>query len=222
MKEKYEQFFHLTHDKNKFKNPYLVTSFKQFFCKDNFLFLDVGKMHGARRVITFCCLTAVVPTLLIILPLYLRHSVYSDVTYALAESDVVEIKDGISSIFCQRHTLAMNSTAFNAYQISGEPALSKRRKHIRLKKSIQLPDDTLEYWGFYLLNGSTVSLKVCSRYEGSRILVVEGGRNLRTCGMLEHRKDSYGRHFADGHKTVKVKEVSILYENCINVRMKRK
>jgi len=44
------------------------------------------------------------------------------------------------------------------------PDLSPNRKHIRLKKSMSLPDDTLEYWGFYLLKGSTVILSACSRF----------------------------------------------------------
>jgi hypothetical protein len=58
-------------------------------------------MHGARRVITFCLLTAVLPTVLLVIPLYLRHSIYADVIYAVAESDVLEIVDGISTVFCQ-------------------------------------------------------------------------------------------------------------------------
>jgi hypothetical protein len=57
----------------------------------------------------------------------------------------------------------MNSS-FHAFQLSGMPDLSPNRKHIRLKKSMSLPDDTLEYWGFYLLKGSTVVLSVCSRF----------------------------------------------------------
>jgi hypothetical protein len=60
-----------------------------------------GKMHGARRVITFCIMTAVLPTVLLVIPLYLRHHVYADVIYAVAESDVLEIADGISTVFCQ-------------------------------------------------------------------------------------------------------------------------
>lgn len=64
-------------------------------------FTGVGKMHGARRVVAFCCMTAVLPTILLIIPLYLRHSLYNDVTYAVAESDVVEMGNGLSSVFCQ-------------------------------------------------------------------------------------------------------------------------
>lgn len=56
----------------------------------------------------------------------------------------------------------MNET-FNAFQVSRRPEKTRKKKHIRLKKSMRLPDDTLEYWGFYLLKGATVSLSVCSR-----------------------------------------------------------
>lgn len=56
----------------------------------------------------------------------------------------------------------MNSS-FNAFQMAQRPETTSYRKHIRLEKSMNLPDDTLEYWGFYLLKGATVLLSVCSR-----------------------------------------------------------
>lgn len=162
-----------------------------------------GKMRGPRRVITFCLLTAVLPTVLLVIPLYLRHNVYADVTYAVAESDVLEISDGISTVFCQAHSLKMNSS-FHAFQLSGMPDLSPNRKHIRLKKSMSLPDDTLEYWGFYLLNGSTVVLSVCSRFDGSRVMVVKGEKNLKTCGLLDHKEKTVHTHMARGQGQVRV------------------
>lgn len=67
-----------------------------------------------------------------------------------------------------------------------------------------LPDDTLEYWGFYLMKGATVELKVCSRYDGSRILVVKGQRNLRTCGLMDHNKNKFGANFNPEQSQVKV------------------
>lgn len=160
-------------------------------------------MHGVRRVAIFCVMTTLLPTLLIITPLYLRHSVFTDVVIPVAESDVIAVVDGISSIFCQSHTLLMNSS-FNAFQLNGVPELSSKRKHIRLKKSMTLPDDTLEYWGFYLLHGATVKLKVCSRYEGARLLVVRGERNLRTCGLMQHNLKNFGATMDQEHNRVKV------------------
>ncbi|KAI5737095.1 hypothetical protein M8J76_009970 [Diaphorina citri] len=147
----------------------------------------LDKMHGAKRVIVFCCLTAILPTIILIIPLYLRHKIFMDTHIPVAESDILEVKEGISSIFCEAHTLRMNST-FSAFQIQGNPTYSKKRKHVRLMKSMTLPDDTLEYWGFYLPQGSTVNLSVCSRYSGASILVVKGEKQLRTCGFLDHHK----------------------------------
>lgn len=144
-------------------------------------------MHGSRRVVTFCLLTTVLPSLLIILPLYLRNIKYADVMYKISDSDVIQIHKGQSSIFCEKHSLKMNST-FNAFQMKGRPELSDKRKHIRLKKSMTLPDDTLEYWGFYLFKGATVELKACSRYDGSKLLVVKGDKILNTCGILDGDK----------------------------------
>lgn len=145
-------------------------------------------MHGIKRVLVFCTLTTVLPSMLILIPLYLRHSFYANVAYAVTESDILEINDGVSTIFCSEHTLQMNGT-FNAFQMSHRPEITSYKKHIRLKKSMILPDDTLEYWGFYLLKGATVILSVCSRFQGASILVVKGERNLRTCEMLEHNRN---------------------------------
>ena len=160
-------------------------------------------MHGVKRVFAFCCLAAVLPAFLIICPLYLKHQVFKDLEISVAESDILEVRDGISTIFCQEHVLKMN-TSFNAFQLNGKPNQSKSRKHIRLKKSMILPDDTLEYWGFYLMKGATVELKVCSRYDGSRILVVKGERNLRTCGLMDHNKNKFGANFNAEQSQVKV------------------
>ncbi|XP_047362397.1 protein PFC0760c isoform X2 [Vespa velutina] len=82
----------------------------------------------------------------------------------------------------------MNAT-FNAFQMSHRPEIASYKKHIRLKKSMNLPDDTFEYWGFYLLKGATVLLSVCSRFQGASILVVKGERNLRTCEILEQNEN---------------------------------
>ncbi|XP_055849475.1 uncharacterized protein LOC129914315 isoform X2 [Episyrphus balteatus] len=169
----------------------------------DYYFEETQKMHGVKRVIVFCILIVILPTILIIIPLYLRKSVFADVTYPVAESDIIEIRDGISSIFCQQHTLRM-STHFNAFQLHSKPEISTNRKHIRLKKSMTLPDDTLEYWGFYLLKGAKVYLRFCSRYDGSRILVVRGEKTLKTCGVLEHNKNKVGTNLAHGHEQVRV------------------
>ncbi|XP_030245287.1 uncharacterized protein LOC115564754 isoform X4 [Drosophila navojoa] len=160
-------------------------------------------MHGVKRVLVFCIMIVILPAILIIMPLYMRKTIFADVIYPVAESDIIEIRDGISSIFCSKHTLRMNSH-FNAFQLRNKPEISTNRKHIRLKKSMTLPDDTLEYWGFFLLKGARVSLKFCSRYNGSRLLVIKGKRELKLCGLTDHNKNKLGANYAQGHEQVKV------------------
>ncbi|KAH8245067.1 hypothetical protein KR032_004423 [Drosophila birchii] len=161
------------------------------------------KMHGVKRVLIFCLMIVILPAILIIMPLHLRKTVFADVIYPMAESDIIEIRAGISSIFCSKHTLRMNSN-FNAFQLRNKPEISTNRKHIRLKKSMTLPDDTLEYWGFFLLTGANVRVKFCSRYDGSRILIVKGQRQLNLCGLTDHNKNKLGANYANGHEEVKV------------------
>lgn len=160
-------------------------------------------MNGVKRVLIFCILIVILPATLIVIPLYLRRTVFADVVYPVAESDIIEIRDGISSIFCQQHSLKMNSR-FNAFQLRSKPEISTNHKHIRLKKSMTLPDDTFEYWGFYLLKGARVLLKFCSRYEGARMLVVKGARELDTCGLLDHNKNKLGPNYPQDHEQVRV------------------
>lgn len=57
----------------------------------------------------------------------------------------------------------MNSS-FNAFQIDNSQMDTNNKKHFRLRKSMTLPDDSLEYWGFFLNKGSVVNLTLCSRY----------------------------------------------------------
>lgn len=166
-------------------------------------------MHGIRRVLVFCTLVVLLPITLLAIPLYLRHIIYADVAYAVTESDIMEINDGVSTIFCSKHTLQMNGT-FNAFQMTQRPEITSKQKHLRLKKSMNLPDDTLEYWGFYLLKGATVALSVCSRFPGASILVVKGERNLHTCGLLEHNiKKEQAPDYLPGAN----KQVEIIYES---------
>ncbi|XP_073841496.1 uncharacterized protein [Musca autumnalis] len=177
-------------------------------------FDDNRKLHGFKRVLVFCILIVMVPFTLILIPLHLKRSVFADVIYPVAESDIIEIRDGISSIFCQQHSLKM-TTPFNAFQLRGKPETSTNHKHIRLKKSMTLPDDTFEYWGFYLLKGARVLLKFCSRYEGARMLVVKGARELDTCGLLDHNRNKYGANYPQDHEQVKVffEDIKEIQEN---------
>lgn len=72
-----------------------LTSYSFFFWPDK------GEMYSAVRVLIFLFGIFIIPSILVIIPLYLRHKTFADVVFAVTESDVREIKDGISTLFCQ-------------------------------------------------------------------------------------------------------------------------
>ena len=75
---------------------------------------------------------------------------------------------------------------FNAWVV-GERPEARHRRHVSLVRDIKLDDDMKEYWGFYLLEGSSVTVSPCARsVESSRVewrvrrINVAGGRGRTT------------------------------------------
>ena len=64
------------------------------------------------------------------------------------------------------------------------PKIKRYRQHVVMNRNMMLQDDIKEYWGFYLLKGSTVKLSVCSRYEGASFIVVKGLKDARKCAWI--------------------------------------
>ncbi|ODN05214.1 hypothetical protein Ocin01_01469 [Orchesella cincta] len=149
-----------------------------------------ARFTGPIRVATFCLMTIILPCLLLIAPLYIRYQVFSDVLYTLGESDLVTVDRPISTFWCEKQDLWMNAT-FHAYLLDEQPQISEDLQLFEMDKHMQLADDSLEYWGFFLLQGSKVILSVCSRqvqtlqYDGARLMVVKGNKNLKHCALLD-------------------------------------
>lgn len=64
----------------------------------------------------------------------------------------------------QRQLVKSNAT-FNAFLMSGAPPVAEERTSVSMTRNLLLSDDMKEYWGFYLLKGSTVTVSTCARYE---------------------------------------------------------
>lgn len=62
----------------------------------------------------------------------------------------------------QRQLVKSNAT-FNAFLMPNYPKVAKDRKVVTMTRHLLLSDDMKEYWGFYLLKGSTVTVSTCSR-----------------------------------------------------------
>jgi peptidyl-prolyl cis-trans isomerase SDCCAG10 len=56
------------------------------------------------------------------------------------------------------------NTTFNAFLLENSPSLASHLKPLTMVRHLSLEDDTKEYWGFYLLQGSSVTVSTCVRY----------------------------------------------------------
>lgn len=67
-----------------------------------------------------------------------------------------------SQYLLQRQIVRANTT-FNAFLMADSPHVTKTRTPVSMTRHLLLSDDMKEYWGFYLLKGSTVTVSTCAR-----------------------------------------------------------
>jgi len=56
----------------------------------------------------------------------------------------------------------MNVT-FDAYLMNEPPQLTPQTQTLSMTRHFELDDDLKEYWGFYLLEGSEVTISSCAK-----------------------------------------------------------
>ncbi|XP_037803324.1 uncharacterized protein LOC119597771 [Penaeus monodon] len=147
------------------------------------------KMASAWRVISFFLVVFVLPTVLISLPLYARYHLYHARHLPMTETDTRALNHAVSSFWCQGQRVTTNGT-LDAFLVAGAPRLLTQRRHVVLRKNLTLQHDDIEYWGVYLLEGSSFSLSSCARWPGGTLLVVEGEENLRKCFYKEQKLEN--------------------------------
>ncbi|XP_059475650.1 uncharacterized protein LOC132196789 isoform X2 [Neocloeon triangulifer] len=140
-------------------------------------------LQGPCRLIRLCILGIVVPACLIAIPLYVRYHILHEQQYPVAFSDVRLIDGRVSTTWCQRQTVQGNAS-FNAYLMPETPNYNSRPAKVSMIRHMVLEDDMKEYWGFYLLPGSEVHIKVCSRWPGASLIAIKGHKHLRDCAYI--------------------------------------
>ncbi|XP_059622740.1 uncharacterized protein LOC132265946 isoform X2 [Phlebotomus argentipes] len=138
---------------------------------------------GPRKVIRLFLLGIVMPGILISVPIYLRYRVYDAQLYPLGISDMRLIDSKVSTTWCQRQIVKAN-VSFNAFLMPNLPTISKDRLSVDMTRHLLLDDDMKEYWGFYLLKGSTVTVSSCSRWPGASLILIRGHRHLHECAYI--------------------------------------
>ncbi|KAK7074710.1 hypothetical protein SK128_019416 [Halocaridina rubra] len=174
--------------------PSRTPSYSAFLSENNFTLLRPSKqehphlLRGPRRVFRLCFFALILPTLLITVPLYVRLVLYPPGHYPMMPTDQRLLSGHVSSIWCQGQSTHMNGT-FTTYLSPDTPALKSERERYEMIYTTQLQDDIKEYWGFYLLKGSKVTVSTCSSREGAQLMILRGVENLRRCAWIGE-KDS--------------------------------
>lgn len=114
-----------------------------------------------------------------------RHRVYDYQVYPIGMSDMRLIDNKVSTTWCQVHMQQLTvfmlhccytifciisqrqivkaNTTFNAFLMADAPHVTKTRTPVSMTRHLLLSDDMKEYWGFYLLKGSSVTVSTCAR-----------------------------------------------------------
>ncbi|CAG4995515.1 unnamed protein product [Parnassius apollo] len=128
-------------------------------------------------------LMIVVPCLFILVPLYMKYRVFSGQMYPMSMTDMRLIDSRISPTWCQRQVVKSNAT-FNAFVVPGPPAFADELVPVSMTRELELEDDMKEYWGFYLLKGSSVTVSTCVRWPGASLIMIKGYKHLQECAYI--------------------------------------
>ncbi|KAB7493775.1 hypothetical protein Anas_00128, partial [Armadillidium nasatum] len=130
-----------------------------------------------------CICGLLMPVLLLSIPLYIRLILYPPFHYMMAPTDQRDLDHTSSSFWCSGQRVYMNGS-FNAYLLPESPHVSENYSVHSMLQHITLKNDVKEYWGFYLLKGSLVTINLCSRYDGGTLMILKGAHNLHKCAWI--------------------------------------
>ncbi|XP_050487818.1 uncharacterized protein LOC126872199 [Bombus huntii] len=135
------------------------------------------------RLFRLCLLGMILPAVLVAGPIYLRYRVYCEQLYPLTVSDQRLIDAKVSTTWCQSQVIKVNTT-FNAYLMNDEPKMENEFLPVSMTRHLILEDDMKEYWGFYLLRGSSVTVSTCVRWPGASLTMIRGHKHLHECAFI--------------------------------------
>ncbi|KAJ0171960.1 hypothetical protein K1T71_012723 [Dendrolimus kikuchii] len=135
------------------------------------------------RICRLLALVIVLPSMFIMVPLYMRYRVFLGQMYPMSMTDMRLIDSKISPTWCQRQVVKSNAT-FNAFVVPGPPELTEDLVPVSMTRELELEDDMKEYWGFYLLKGSSVTVSACVRWPGASLIMIKGYKHLQECAYI--------------------------------------
>lgn len=142
-----------------------------------------SSLKGPLRAMRLCVLSVLLPGLLVAVPLYMRFHVYGEQMYPVGMSDMRLLDNRVSTTWCQRQLVRANTT-FNAFLLPEQPVVEPEPLRVSMTRHLELEDDMKEYWAFYLLQGSSVTVSTCVRWPGASLVVIRGHKHLHQCAYI--------------------------------------
>ncbi|KAL4222849.1 Peptidyl-prolyl isomerase cwc27 [Mactra antiquata] len=107
----------------------------------------------------------------------LLASKYSQHDVSASPTDMREVT-GISPLFCYEIDL-ISSVPMPTYLFYKEPVINKLAfSDYTYSTNTQIIRDNYEYWGYYLLDGSKVTVEACPGDYGMSLYIIKGKKNL--------------------------------------------
>ncbi|XP_057369026.1 uncharacterized protein LOC130690065 [Daphnia carinata] len=134
------------------------------------------------KLVQLCCIGILLPIVWILVPVYARLFSYANSAVPLTNTQMRMLDSTFSTFWCQGQLLQTNVT-FDAYLMNSKPSAYSYTQHFT--HHFELDDDLKEFWGFYLLEGSQLTISSCARYMGASVTVVKGNTSLKLLSCLE-------------------------------------
>ncbi|XP_048246293.1 uncharacterized protein LOC125377312 [Haliotis rufescens] len=101
--------------------------------------------------------------------------------FKAAPTDMRKVETGVNNAFCESYTLK-SSDPFEAFIFDKEPVVDPRRiEEFSTSYVMSLQSNNYNYWGFYLLPGSTLQVNSTNDVAASATpIVIQGDSNLQT------------------------------------------
>nr|CAH0111438.1 unnamed protein product [Daphnia galeata] len=135
------------------------------------------------KLVQLCCIGILLPIVWIIIPVYARFFLYANSAVPLSFTQMRVLDSNFSTFWCQGHHIYTNVSLIDAYLMDRNPIASYQAQ--QMTHHFELDDDLKEFWGFYLLKGSKLTVRSCARHMGATVTLVKGNSSLNLLSCLK-------------------------------------
>ncbi|EFX90050.1 hypothetical protein DAPPUDRAFT_299889 [Daphnia pulex] len=160
------------------------------------------------KLVQLCCIGILLPIVWIIIPVYARFFLYANSAVPLAFTQMRVLDSNFNTFWCQGHYLYTNISLIDSYLMDRNPIASYQTQ--KMTHHFELDDDLKEFWGFYLLKGSKLTIRSCARYMGATVMLVKGNSSLNLLSCLKDGLSSSEEMSTEAKENITLQATEIL------------